>query len=382
MSKKKAVIIIASVISVVVLCGVITAGVMLSPAKGKTTDEFWLPTMQFDIEDTVIIEKQPDKDFTILNLTDVQYNDFLDVGQRKFTEDTVSELINKVKPDLITLTGDQVWAAFTKNSVKDFISFMDSFKIRWAPINGNHDGEGNVDLNWIADRYEESEYCLFRKGPNNIGGTGNYVINIMENGVIVHSLIMMDSGASRSYDLLSDEDKIVSYRLDENFELKKDENGNYLQREVGHDYEFISLDQIEWYKWNIDGIKQYNESKGAAMPESSLFIHIPLPEYYLGYIEYLLSGKDQSYGAFGALREDVCCPKVNSGMFDVLLEKGSTKYVFAGHDHTNDLSFIYKGIRLTYALKTGDRCSMAEGVNGGTVITVGKKVGVEHRYVG
>lgn len=382
MSKKKVWILVVSIASVIVLCGLITAGVMLAPAQGTAVDEFWLPSMQFSMEDCVVVEKQPGKDFVVLNLTDVQYNDFLDVGKRKFTEDTITQVIHEVQPDLITLTGDQVWAAFTKNSVKDFIKFMDSFQIPWAPVNGNHDGEGNVDLNWIADRYEESEYCVFRKGPNNIGGIGNYVINVMENGVIVHSLIMMDSGASRNYSALSDEDAITSYQLDENFELSKDADGNYVPRKIGHDYEFLSLAQIAWYQWNLDGIARYNAAKDAAMPESSLFIHIPLPEYYTAYVEYLLSGRDESYGAFGALREDVCCPKINSGMFDALLEKGSTKYVFAGHDHTNDLSLVYKGIRLTYALKTGDRCSMAEGVNGGTVITVGDTVSVKHHYVG
>ena len=58
-----------------------------------------------------------------------------------------------------------------------------------APINGNHDGEGNVDLAWIANKYEEAEKCLFKQGPDNIGGIGNYIINIRENDKIVQSLI-------------------------------------------------------------------------------------------------------------------------------------------------------------------------------------------------
>lgn len=40
---------------------------------------------------------------------------------------------------------------------------MDSFQIPWAPINGNHDGEGNADFNWIADEFLKSKYCLLKK---------------------------------------------------------------------------------------------------------------------------------------------------------------------------------------------------------------------------
>ena len=337
--------------------------------------------MEYDIKDTVTLQKTPGEDFVILNLTDIQYNDFLDIGQRKYTEETIRELISRVKPDLITMTGDQIWAPFVKYSIEDLIEFMDSFKIPWAPVNGNHDGEGNVDLNAGAEKYEESEYCVFRKGPGNIGGVGNYVINIMEGDVIVESLIMMDSGADADFDDLAESEKMYYPELDENFELKRDENGDLVMRQIGHDYAYILPAQVEWYRWCVRGAAAYNESKGASAPESALFIHIALPEYYIAYCEYLESGKSEEYGFFGAMREDVCCSKKNSGMFDAILEEGGTKYVFAGHDHVNDYSLIYKGVRLTYALKTGDRCYADDDVNGGTVFTIGEHRTVSHEYV-
>ena len=77
-----------------------------------------------------------------------------------------------------------VWAKFTKFSVIKAINKIDSYGIPWAPINGNHDGEGNVDLAWIANKYEKAENCLFKQGPDNIGGIGNYIINIRENDKI------------------------------------------------------------------------------------------------------------------------------------------------------------------------------------------------------
>lgn len=65
----------------------------------------------------------------------------------------------------------------------------------------------------------------------------------------------------------------------------------------------------------------------------------------------------------------------------MLLKKtDSTKYVFAAHDHLNNFSVDYEGIRLTYTMKTGDRCSYLPKSNGGTLITIGEKVEIEHVY--
>lgn len=39
----------------------------------------------------------------------------------------------------------------------------------------------------------------------------------------------------------------------------------------------------------------------------------------------------------------------------------STKNVICGHDHVNDFSLVYEGVRLTYALKTGNGAYWVEG---------------------
>ena len=199
MKTKKKIKIAVSVLAAVVLVGILASGILWFPGKGETTGEFWLSTMPYRLEDTVILQKEPGKDFKILNLADIQLGDMLDIGKRAYTEETIRRLVEETKPDLITLTGDQTWTGSQRLSVRYFVELMDSFQIPWAPVFGNHDGEGNVDKNWIADRYMASEYCLFQKGPNNIGGVGNYIINIMEGDKIVQSLIMMDSGQGREY---------------------------------------------------------------------------------------------------------------------------------------------------------------------------------------
>ena len=112
-----------------------------------------------------------------------------------------------------------------------------------------------------------------------------------------------------------------------------------------------------------------------------LFIHIPLCEYKDAYEYWESTGFDQNIG-FGHKNEDVYSGYVNSGMFDLIKEKNSTKYVFAGHDHKNDYSVLYEGVRLTYTTKTGMHCSYSEGQTGGTYITIGDKVTITPEYIG
>ena len=46
----------------------------------------------------------------------------------------------------------------------------------------------------------------------------------------------------------------------------------------------------------------------------------------------------------------VCCSNYPSALFDRMLALGSTTGVFCGHDHYNNMSLEYKGIRLTYSM--------------------------------
>lgn len=378
-SKKMIIIIILSIVLSILLIAGVVAGVLYFPSKGKVSNEIWLPTDKYDISNTVVLEKKPNKEFKILNLADIQFGDTLDFGQRGLTKDTVKALIEQEKPDLITLTGDQVWTQTQRFSQKEFCKMMDSFGIPWAPVFGNHDGEGNVDKNWLADRYMESEYCLFKKGPNNIGGVGNYIVNIMENGKIAESLIFMDSGASKSYEGIRDEQKLYGKALDDTFKgYVKNSDGTVKIDEYGTDYDFIDQDQIQWYKWAVEGAKQFNKGENV---DSILFFHIALPEFHLAYTEWLDSGFDSAKG-FGEMNEQICCPKVNSGFFNVIKELDSTKNIVVGHDHINNFSVMYKGIRLTYGLKTGDRCYSKPELNGGTVLKINdNSVITEHKYI-
>ena len=70
----------------------------------------------------------------------------------------------------------------------------------------------------------------------------------------------------------------------------------------------------------------------------------------------------------------VCCSDYPSRLFDEMLALGSTRGVFCGHDHYNNMSLEYEGIRLTYGMSI-DYLAMP-GIardtkqRGGTLITV------------
>lgn len=377
--KKKKRVKILAVVLAVVLTVAIGLGIWAIPVKGEANSETWSADDSFRMEDTVQLQKEPGKDFVILNLTDIQYSDTLDFAQRGYTKETIRTLIEETKPDLVTMTGDQVWTPFQKQSQGELIAFIDSFKIPWAPVFGNHDGEGNADKQWLADRYLESEYCLFKKGPNNIGGVGNYVINVMEGNKIVQSLIMMDSGAGYNYKDTPESEFMMSDAIDSKTqEYILNADGSRKQDYFGTNYMFIEKTQIAWYKWVIAGLTAQN---GGVTPESTAMFHIALPEFHLAYLQWKDSGYDPAMG-FGEKREQVCCPKINTGFFEVMKELGSTKNVVVGHDHVNCYSVLYDGIRLSYGLKTGDRCYADNDLNGGTVLTVSDGgVTVEHKYV-
>ena len=147
------------------------------------------------------------------------------------------EVIEETKPDLILLTGDQVYGRFDDNgsNLLALIDFMESFCIPWAPINGNHDPENNMGVDWQSKQYEEAKYCLFKQNQYYDGkvimGNGNYTVGITQGGKLTRVFFMMDSNA---YDYC---DKI---------EVKNDHSTGWVGFCGG---------QEEWYTEKIEEIK-------------------------------------------------------------------------------------------------------------------------------
>ena len=115
---------------------------------------------------------------------------------------------------------------------------------------------------------------------------------------------------------------------------------------------------------------------------SMLIFHIPVPEYAMALEDLMLSSQYDPERAFGEIREPVCCPPENTGLFTKVKELGNTAYIFCGHDHINNLSVEYEGVRLTYGLKTGPGSYSDDDMQGATLITISadREVEIEHIF--
>lgn len=290
---------------------------------GLVSDDVWASSQVFDLDYTIPLQKDPAKDFIVLNLADVQLTNYrLWNGDYRKTRALLTQLIDEVQPDLITLTGDNFAGAKNYMAMRQFLPFLDSFGIPWAFALGNHDDDGDGDNNWAADTFMQYENCIAKKGPATLG-TGNYIISIMERDEIVQAIFMMDS----------------------------------------HDDEISDIQQ-EWYAWATNGL---NAVAGHTV-DSTIMFHIPLTEYNDAWDYWVSTNYDANIG-FGEKNETVCSADISNGFFTLISSLGSTKNVICGHDHTNNYSIVYNGVRLTYGVKSS-YCSYHNDNLGGTVLKI------------
>ena len=328
----------------------------------KTNEEAyfvkWTENDTFDKADYIEIEKPEGDDFVILNLTDIQVGDENYYGADGiYSEQLIKQLVKDYDPDLITLTGDNAWGAL---SYLKHIELMESFGIPWAPVMGNHDGQGCPSEFWVAYQLSNAENCLFEFGPENMG-YGNYIINITEKGKIVHTLFMMDTHSDGVFTL---------------------EDGTEVDG-----YDHLWDNQQKWYKWAVEGI---TEIAGKTI-ESTVLTHIPVREYYDAWDSVSVETDGYEFGiidpkysdiAAGRRVEDCCASPVNNGFFSLCKELGSTKTMLVGHDHKNDFYVEYEGITLAYSVKSGFGSYWQPDMIGGTTLTVNSSgnIKIEQHY--
>ncbi|MBR5428531.1 MAG: metallophosphoesterase [Clostridia bacterium] len=305
--------------------------------RGAPSKERFDP--EHPLADAQTFYKEPDRDLVILNLTDMHFADF---DYRYWTafdaEKTMKRLVKTVRPDLITVTGDIVCSDSTVGAIARFTRDMDALGVPWAPIFGNHDDEGNCDLNYLANEMLKSRLCLFKKGDPAFG-CGNYVINIAEKtdagDRIVESLILTDS-----------------------------HHGGF------------SENQTVFFEKTAEAVNALTGGKA----ELSVLCHIPTAEYeYL--VPHFIDEKngvwEEGFGGVGEKHESVCCGRdangnpVDQGGFFEAAKRVRLAHVICGHEHLNDYSAVFEGVRHTYTLKLGMGSGFRREFNGGTVFTVG-----------
>lgn len=332
---------------------IFSASQILSPIdsfiqNGGESAEFryWDAEEYFCIDDYATLEKTPGEDFVVLNITDVQLNDDEVYGSAgEYTNELITKMVEDYQPNLITLSGDNSWCTM---GYLELIELMESFDIPWAPIMGNHDGEGCLNEYWAAQHLAEAENCLFEFGPDGMG-YGNYIINITEEGELVHTFFMMDTHDDAEFTL---------------------EDGTVVEG-----YDHLWPIQLEWYEWAVNGIA---EEAGHIVPSTVVF-HIPVYEITEAWEMVSVPDDMNEFGVIAPEYRDiaqgqvgeVCCPApVNNGFFDLCKELGSTETIIFGHDHYNDFVVEFEGITLAYGVKSGFGSYWDFEMIGGTTLNI------------
>ncbi len=336
-----------------------------------------------------VLELPESRDAVILQLTDIQ---IIDSEQQRypgrlpyFAEEWkpenmdklafshMREIVKRVKPDLIVLSGDNVYGEFDDKgtSLTALINEMESYETPWTLTFGNHDNETRKGVAWTCEQYEKAEHCLFKRGPiESVHGNGNFNIGIVQGGKLSGVVWLMDSNGHTDSD--SDQNMYSTQGL--------------------------FPDQIEWFESRCEKLREYN---GGKSPRSIGFFHHPLRAFGDGLKQYgYVSGRhdfyaadgagdfkkivvpENPYGDIGSMNKDAGSYIDLEYEFHGLLKKYGCEGWFFGHDHENNASVTFEGVRYTYGLKSSEYDSFISSVLGGTRITLGESgLKVCHEFV-
>ena len=266
--------------------------------------------------------------------------------------------IEESQPDLIIVTGDIIYGRYDQNGalLSALIDYFEEKEIPWAPVFGNHDNESAKGTDWQCEQFEEAEHCYFVRREN-LGNNGSYSIGFTVGGTLVRVLYMLDAGGCTMIDGTDRSAPMALTDAQLNWLKETQESaakfaGNTVSGFVAMHYmpSFIATSVMTKYKENITQLREY------AIPEN----------------------QDGDFGGFGGKFSRTF--DRDQSYYNFLTENGIDG-IFAGHEHLNDASVFYEGVRLTYGLKSSEYDSFRFDKLGGTLITLeGTAYSVGHIY--
>ena len=357
---KKAKKVILSIVAVIIVIVVVIAGANILSLNNLVKKGNAYNTVE--IEKQLVPQKDEngywyfttDREFKVMQITDIHIGGgFLSKETDEKTLNAVATMITNEKPDLVVATGDIAfpvpYMAGTFNNysgAKAFANLMESLGVYWTVTFGNHDAEAYsyFDREAVAEIYsnEDFKHCLFQAGPEDVDGYGNHVIEVKNSqGIITQAMVLIDSQAYIN-------DSIIE--------------------SIKGTYDNIHPNQVEWYETEIKRMNAENsktikgiqgDANGGLFEQygtvkTLAFFHIPLVEMADAWSEFEKNKfKDtENFKYFeGIIAEGgrrVYCGYGEDDLFEKMLELGSTKAMFNGHDHINNTTFEYKGIVFSY----------------------------------
>lgn len=267
-------------------------------------------------------------DFKIITLSDfhLDHND----NNCSLIFKVLDQILKKEQPDLVILLGDNIIGVTDDVRQKELINFFEQRNQYWTFVLGNHDGQAwegigyeywnsrkeafNTLCGISSSQTEPAQHCLARSlafdeaNPGTYGYGTNHIEVLGTNDTILSSLFFFDCEA-----IMHKNDQFVS-----------------------------------WFDAEAETTR-----KGNKLPEILTFSHIPYVEMQEAY-DKRKHDKDVKFN-YGVKLEHICYDTdEKSGLFDNLVEKAKETKVTSvfGHDHVNNISLTYKGVKLMYTLGT------------------------------
>ena len=311
---------------------------------------------------------QKGEELRILQLTDMQVIDALqkryperlsEAGMEKWHPqnmgkvlfECMDKVVAQANPDLIIITGDIIYGEFDDkgSSMLAFVEKMESYKIPWAPVWGNHDNESVLGVDWQCQQFEKAAHCLFKKGTTD--GCSNYIIGIQDRaGELLRLIYMADSNGCANASPLSIQQGVIP--------------------QVG-----FTPKQAEWMRESYANIAAAYQKEVPSFLcfhiETIDYLHILMQKGY--YNPDNFSPVEVSDGEdVGAIHETMWAGENPIEMLPTM-KAMHVDGTFFGHSHINDISVVSEGIRWSYGLKTGTYDYHEKDKLGGTLITLKDK---------
>ena len=293
-----------------------------------------------------------DKDgkFKILMMSDIQ--ETLDVHPR--TMPAIRKLLDKVKPDLVVLGGDNCngMKIKTEPELREYLKMiatpMEERRIPWMHVFGNHDHDIEVEQIQQTIMYERLNYCV-SKHTEGIYGATNYVLPVLASD--------------------SDEIAYAVWALDTNREICDAEADLHEGKRLtkcplnAERWDILHFDQLMWY-WNssIEIEKHAGRKVYAAM-----FMHIAPWEF-----QYIVDNPQET-GCMGSTKEIMQLGAYNSGIFAEILQRGDVKVIGCGHSHDDSFRGEFMGVTMALDACAGYAPYGTEELRGGRVFEIDEK---------